>query len=118
MLLQTAFVALGLTSDPGGISQRGIEIPNAILRQHEAYVRCQDDHFDVRKVQDQGTFISEVEKSIAACMEQKAALINEAQGILASDLDYRDAAKRSAAISESFDGYDEMRREMARGPSK
>lgn len=98
-----------------GIAQQGIEVPNAIAKQHNAYVRCQDEHFDVRNVRDQRTFATEVEKSIAACKDRKAILIVEAETILASAPDYGDPAKRESAIAQSFDGYDKMRREMANG---
>ena len=102
-----------------GIAEQGIEVPNAIAKQHNAYVRCQDEHFDVRNVRDQQTFVSEVEKSIAACKDQKAILISEAEKILASAPEYGDPAKRESAIAQSFDGYDQMRREMAnRGASR
>lgn len=98
-----------------GIAQQGIEVPKAILKQHNAYVRCQDEHFDARNVHDQRTFATEVEKSIAACKDQKAILIDEAEKILATAPDYGDPAKRESAIAQSFDGYDKMRREMANG---
>ena len=102
-----------------GIAEQGIEVPNAIAQQHNAYVHCQDEHFDVRNVRDQQTFVSEVEKSIAACKDQKGILIDEAEKILAASPDYGDPSKRQSAIAQSFEGYDKMRREMAnRGASR
>lgn len=112
------FIALAAGSALG-IAEQGIEVPNAIAKQHNAYVRCQDEHFDVRNVRDNQTFVAEVEKSIAACKDQKAILIDEAEKILAASPDYGDPAKRQNAIAQSFDGYDKMRREMAnRGASQ
>ena len=93
----------------------GVEVPNAIVRQHNAYVRCQDDHFTVQSVSSQRTFIAEIEKAIAACKDQKARLMQDAAKVLASALDYADPAKRQHALCEAFDSYDEMRRAMARG---
>jgi hypothetical protein len=107
-------IALAAASAPG-IAQQGIEVPNAIAKQHNAYVRCQDEHFDIRNVSDQQTLAKEVEKSIAACKDQKAVLIGEAEKILATAPEYGDPTKRKSAIAQSFDGYDQMRREMASG---
>lgn len=96
------------------VSQIGIEVPNAIVKQHNAYVQCQDENFDISNVRDQKSFVAEVESAIAKCANQKGVLIQESEKILASVPDYQDAGKRRAAISQSFDGYDTMRREMAR----
>ena len=92
-----------------------MEVPNAIVQQHNAYVMCQDDHFDITKVSDQRTFVAEVEKAIAACKDQKTTLMQEAEKVLAQAPDYRDEAKRQHALCEAFDSYDELRRAMARG---
>ena len=62
----------------------GMEVPNAIVQQHNAYVMCQDDHFDITKVSDRRTFVAEVEKAIAACKDQKTTLMQEAEKALAS----------------------------------
>ena len=93
----------------------GIEVPNAIVRQHNAYVTCQDDHFDISKVTDQQAFVAEVEKAIAACKNQKSALMQDAEKVLASAPDYADPAKRQHALCEAFNSYDDLRRAMALG---
>jgi hypothetical protein len=93
----------------------GIEVPNAIVRQHNAYVTCQDDHFDISTVTDQSSFVAEVEKAIAACKSQKAELMQDAEKVLVPSPDYADPAKRQHALCEAFDSYDELRRTMALG---
>ena len=115
MQILIALMAISSAASAQGIAQKGIEVPNAIIKQHNNYVRCQDEHFDIRSVRDEQSFIAEVEKAITACKDQKAALTQEAETILASTPDYRDPGKRQDAIAQSFDGYDQMRREMARG---
>lgn len=109
--LITATVAM--MAPPQEILRKGIEVPNAIVKQHNAYVRCQDEHFDPTKIQDQASFAVEVEKVIADCSGQKLMLMQEADNILGSTSEYRDPTKRQDAIAQSFDGYDEMRRAMA-----
>jgi hypothetical protein len=93
----------------------GLEIPNAIVSQHDDYVTCQDAHFDIDRVDDMRTFETETENAITACKVRKAALRREADLILSRTSDFADPAKRTKALCEAFDGYDEMRRAMAFG---
>jgi hypothetical protein len=111
------FMLLALTADVRPVSA-GMTVPNAIVNQHYAYVICQDENFNAQQVASQESFVAEVEKAIAACEQQKTALTQEAEKILASVPDYADSAKRQRAICEAFNSYDEMRRAMARGSAQ
>jgi hypothetical protein len=93
----------------------GLEIPNAIARQHDDYVTCQEAHFDIDRVNDMRTFTTEAENAITACKARKTALRHEADLILARTPDFVDPGKRTRALCEAFDGYDELRRAMALG---
>ena len=93
---------------------KGVEVPHAIAAFHDAYVKCQDDNFDTKAVTDRRSFSSAVEAAIVACKATKISLVEKAESALANSLDYADAGKRRAAIAEAFDGYDELRREMAK----
>ena len=97
----------------GGRTPYDVVVPNMIVAQHNRYVACQDEHFDGRRVRDPASFLAEVERAIAACAEQKAALKQEAEAILARSPDFADGTARQAAIVEAFDGYDRTRRLMA-----
>ena len=90
-----------------------VVVPNAIVSLHNKYVACQDEKFDVQKVKDRTSFKAEVERAIAACGEQKVALMQQAETKLASTPDFNDPAVRQRAVSEAFDGYDRVRRLMA-----
>ena len=114
MILLLISLALATPGPDAPRSLKGVEVPNAIVRQHNAYALCQDGHFDIRRVHDQESFIAEADKAINACKDRKATLMRQAEKVLASAPDYADEARRQRAISEAFDGYDEMRREMAR----
>jgi len=111
-LILLAFVLLA--SDARPVSA-GMEVPNAIVKQHNAYVLCQDAHFDIQRVSDQRTFVAEVEKAIAACKNQKTILMRDADRVLASAPYYADQGERQHALCEAFDSYDEIRRAMALG---
>jgi hypothetical protein len=90
-----------------------VMVPNAIVSLHNKYVACQDEIFDVQKVRDRTSFKAEVERAIAACGAQKAALKQQAEIKLASSPDFRDPDIRQRAVTEAFDGYDRVRRQMA-----
>ena len=109
MLLVVSWLILSV---PNGVVNLGIEIPNAIVAQHDAYVRCQDQNYDVNKVHDRATATGEVEHAISQCRAQKAKLMSEAERILSKTPNYLDEAKRRTVLENSFDGYDKMRREM------
>jgi hypothetical protein len=90
-----------------------IQVPNAIVDLHNRYVLCQDKKFDVARVRDPAGFRKEIERAIAACASEKAALEHSADAMLARTSGYADPARRRAAIAEAFDGYDRVRRSMA-----
>ena len=110
LVLATALMAFA----PESRAAQGVEVPNAIVALHNAYVKCQDDKFDATRITDRSSFAAEVENAIAACSADKTELMKRADGALLRDPAHMDRAKREAAIAEAFDGYDEMRREMAR----
>ena len=93
----------------------GMEVPNAIVKLHNAYVLCQDANFHVQRVSDKRSFVAEVEKAIAACQEQRVTLMQQAESVLTSAPDYGNQMKRKLALCEAFDSYDELRRAMALG---
>jgi hypothetical protein len=101
-----------------GATPYDVVVPNAIVGLHNQYVRCQDEHFDVRRVRDRASFRTEVERAIEACVSQKAALAQQAETVMAASREYADAARRQAAITEAFDGYDRSRRLMAAAPAR
>jgi hypothetical protein len=107
-------VSVALASNTRPVAA-GMEVPNAIVKQHNAYVLCQDANFDIQRVTDKRSFIAEVEKAITACSDQKSVLSQEAEKTLLSTAEYADPAKRRLALCEAFDSYDEMRRAMALG---
>ena len=92
-----------------------LEIPDTIADLHNAYVLCQDRHFDARRVRDRAGFRNETERAISACAAEKAALKQAAEARLAGTSGYAEPERRGAAIAEAFDGYDRVRRAMAGG---
>jgi len=114
MSILMAVALASATSDTRPVTA-GMEVPNIIVRQHDAYVRCQDDHVDIARVANRPAFVAEVERAIAACKDQKASLMQEAEKALASTHEFADPLKRQHALCEAFNSYDEMRRAMALG---
>ena len=111
--MSISFAALLLAQTASAGSPIDVVVPNAIVSLHNEYVACQDKNFDIRKVQNRGTFKAEVERAIAACTEQKTTLMQQAEVKLAPAPEFRDPAVRQRAISEAFEGYDHVRRLMA-----
>jgi hypothetical protein len=108
------FVLLMLVQ-PAGQNPYDVAVPNAIVGQHNRYVACQDEQLDMARVRDPASFRAEVERAISACASSKAALKEEAEAILARSPEFADAARRQAAMTEAFDGYDRVRRLMGAG---
>jgi hypothetical protein len=115
MIVFAMLAVLGSDASNTRSVSAGMEVPNAIVKQHNAYVLCQDDHCDIRRVSDQQSFLAEAEKAIVACKDKKASLVQEAEKILISAPDYVNQAERKRVLCEAFDSYDEMRRAMALG---
>lgn len=107
-----------LAQHVNGATPLDVVVPNAIVGLHNQYVRCQDQNFDVRRVQDRAAFRAEVERAITACASQKTSLAQQAEATLAALPEFADAAHRQHAITEAFDGYDRTRRLMAAAPSR
>lgn len=78
-----------------GATPYDVTVPNAIVGLHNAYVRCVDRNFDIRRVNSRAAMAAEVERAIAACAAEKAVLKQRAEPVLAAQPDYADASVRA-----------------------
>jgi Holliday junction resolvase RusA-like endonuclease len=92
----------------------GVTVYDPAAAQQERYSRCVTDaRKRERPATDAEGRVRSWRKAIASCRDVKARMMAEADAALARQSDFRDPARRSAAVAEMFDGYDRIMLRMA-----
>lgn len=87
----------------------GVRVYAPIEKLYARYVECLQNDYRTDKTRRTPEHRTEGwRKAIATCKDLKGELMVQADTIMAGQPDFQDAAKRTAAVSATFDGHDEM----------
>lgn len=117
MILAIALFAAAVPPAPSGavLPPGAVEIVDPIAPAVSRYDGCITTNFRKKHpigIDDPARHRREMVKAIESCSAVRRAAVAEADRALAKAPDYRDAAKRDAAIRHAFEGTEEMRREF------
>jgi hypothetical protein len=92
-----------------------VRVPEPVAAQHSRYGNCVTSAYQADRPRSnvEAARVKAWRQAIRACRSTKAAMMAQADSILAGRPDYQDPARRRAALSEMFDGYDRAMLKMA-----